>query len=62
MALQVVMVVQVVVLPLVIIIQEMVLLDKVMTAVQQPVTGYQAAAVEQEKQEIRIVKVTEVTV
>jgi hypothetical protein len=59
----VVMVVQGVVhLLVVVIIRGMVFLDKVMMAVRRLVIAYRVAAVEQEKQETRIVKVTAVTV
>tara|TARA_R110002012_G_scaffold2192_1_gene10491 strand:+ start:108 stop:293 length:186 start_codon:yes stop_codon:yes gene_type:complete len=59
---QVVTVVRVVVPLLVIIIQGMVFLDKVMTVVRRLMMGNRVAAVEQEKQETRIVKVTAVMV
>jgi|TARA_R110001583_G_scaffold157127_1_gene309051 hypothetical protein len=47
---------------LMVIIRGMVFLDKVMTAVQQPMTGNRVAEEELEKQETRTVKVTAVTV
>tara|TARA_R110000796_G_scaffold89398_1_gene192876 strand:- start:231 stop:401 length:171 start_codon:yes stop_codon:yes gene_type:complete len=56
------MVVRGVVLHIVGILRERVFRDKVMTAVQHLETAHRVAAVEQEKQETRIVKVTAATV